>query len=161
MSAAAQKPFRLTGWHVLICICAFFGVIIAFDSWFATLAVRTFSGEVASNPYEAGIAFNKTLAARQAERALGWSVEADSSDPARLVLVWTDRDGAPLDGLTITGQLTRPATETGAQSVTFTPVGEGRYAVDLTSLAAGGWDLAASAVNARGETFEVSDRIKR
>ena len=161
MSAATQKAFRLTGWHVLAGLVVFFAIIIAFDSWFASLAVRTFSGEVASNPYEAGIAFNKTLAKRQAEQALGWSVEADSSDPARLVLSWTDRDGAPLDGLTISATLTRPATESGVQTVTFVSQGEGRYVADLTRLAAGGWDLAATATNAEGASFEVADRIKR
>lgn len=52
---------RITGWHVLIAVVLFFGVVIGVDTVFMVKAYSTFSGEVASNPYEAGLAFNKTL----------------------------------------------------------------------------------------------------
>ena len=54
-------------------VVAFFALVIAVDVVFMVLAYRTFSGQVASNPYEAGLAFNQTLAQRQREASLGWS----------------------------------------------------------------------------------------
>lgn len=63
---------RITGWHVLIAVVLFFGVVIGVDTVFMVKAYSTFSGEVASNPYEAGLAFNKTLDQRRRETALGW-----------------------------------------------------------------------------------------
>ena len=59
--AAEAKSFRLTGWHVLSIVVGFFVVVMAVDICAATAAYRTFSGEVADDPYEAGRLYNKTL----------------------------------------------------------------------------------------------------
>ncbi|HJV40493.1 FixH family protein, partial [Caulobacter sp.] len=75
---ASPEKGRITGWHVLIGIVLFFAIVIGVDTIFMVQAYRTFSGEVASNPYEAGLAFNRTLAQRQREAALGWSASVDT-----------------------------------------------------------------------------------
>lgn len=74
VTTATSRKGQITGWHVLIGVVTFFALIIAVDVVFMVLAYRTFSGQVASNPYEAGLAFNKTLAQREREAALGLSL---------------------------------------------------------------------------------------
>jgi len=147
---------RITGWHVLIAVVLFFGTIIAVDTIFMVQAYRTFSGEVASNPYEAGLAFNRTLAQREKEAALGWNASVEARDGKTVVVRVVDRDGEPLDGLSLTGVLERPATETGRQTLNFRSLGGGRY--EAAALLDGAWDLRATARNAK-DVFEVETRL--
>ena len=126
------------------------------DTIFMVQAYRTFSGEVASNPYEAGLAFNRTLAQRQREAALGWSASVATLDGKSVVVKVADREGKPLDGLSLTGVLERPATETGRQTLNFRSLGEGRYAA--SARLDGAWDLRAVARNA-SDMFEVETRL--
>ena len=71
--APEAKGFRLTGWHVLAMVVGFFAIVMTVDICMATMAVRTFSGEVADDPYEAGRLYNRTLAERRVQAALGWT----------------------------------------------------------------------------------------
>lgn len=153
---APSEKGRITGWHVLIGVVLFFGIVIGVDTIFMVQAYRTFSGEVASNPYEAGLAFNRTLAQRQREAALGWSASVATPDGKSVVVKVADRDGKPLDGLSLTGVLERPATETGRQTLNFRSLGEGRYAA--SARLDGAWDLRAVARNA-SDMFEVETRL--
>jgi nitrogen fixation protein FixH len=67
-----------------------------------------------------------------------------------------DRAGQPLDRLSLTGTLERPATETGKQVLNFKPLGDGRY----TALAQldGAWDLRAVARDSKN-SFELEARL--
>ena len=163
MSVAAHSPGapvpskgRITGWHVLIAVVAFFGTVIAVDTIFMVQAYRTFSGQVASNPYEAGVAFNRTLAQRQKEAALGWSASVEAIDGKAVMVRVVDREGRPVDRLSLTGALERPATEAGRQALTFKPMGQGRY--QAPARLDGAWDLRATARNAR-DVFELESRL--
>lgn len=156
ISKPPSERGRITGWHVLIGMVLFFGIVIGVDTIFMVQAYRTFSGEVASNPYEAGLAFNRTLAQRQREAAMGWSASVATPDGKSVVVKVADRDGKPLDGLSLTGVLERPATETGRQTLNFRSLGEGRYAA--SARLDGAWDLRAVARNA-SDMFEVETRL--
>lgn len=161
MTAAApaeKPPFTLTGWHVLAMVVAFFAVVIGVDAVMITQAYRTFSGQVAKNPYEAGLAFNRTLAQRRAEAALGWTVTAADTPDRRVALTFTGPDGKPLEGLAVTGVLERPATETGKVTLAFEAVAPGVYR--SRPVARGGaWDLSATARNGRGDLMEAQRRF--
>lgn len=152
----ASRKGQITGWHVLIGVVAFFALVIAVDVVFMVLAYRTFSGQVASNPYEAGLAFNQTLAQRQREASLGWSAAVETEAGKAVVVRVLDRAGQPLDRLSLTGTLERPATETGRQVLDFKPLGDGRY----TALAQldGAWDLRAVARDSKN-SFELEARL--
>lgn len=152
--ANTVKP--ITGRHVLIAVVLFFGVVIGVDTLFMIKAYGTFSGEVASNPYEAGLAFNKTLALRQREAALGWTATVLKVDDDTVVVRLVDKTGAPLDQLSLTGVLERPATETGRQTLDFKPLGDGRY--QARARLDGAWDLRATARNSRDQ-FELETRL--
>jgi len=156
--SALQNPRRreLTGYHVLAMVVTFFLVIIGADIFFSVLAYRTFSGEVASNPYEAGLAFNRTLAQRRREAALGWSAQVATPRPGVVALRVKDKTGAPLSRLSLTGVLERPATETGRQVLTFEPAGDGWYIAPARL--AGAWDLRAQARNGQ-DLLEIETRL--
>lgn len=156
--AATHRGFRVTGWGVLASLVAFFVIVVGLDVYFATLAYRTYSGDVASNPYEAGIAFNRTLAQRKRESTLGWQVSIGLDRPGLVGLAVRDRAGAPLDGLTLSATLTRPATTRDRKVLVFRADGAGRY-VATTGPLPGAWDLEAVATRPDGEQFEVTQRI--
>jgi len=158
MTAAAQtisQKGKITGWHVLIAVVLFFGIVIGVDTIFMIKAYSTFSGEVASNPYEAGLAFNKTLDQRRRETALGWKTGIATHD-GKVVVTVEDRTGKPLDHLSVTGVLERPATETGRQTLNFKPIGQGRY--EVPARLDGAWDLRGTARNS-GDMIEIETRL--
>ncbi|ATC24426.1 ferredoxin [Caulobacter vibrioides] len=156
VTTATSRKGQITGWHVLIGVVTFFALIIAVDVVFMVLAYRTFSGQVASNPYEAGLAFNKTLAQREREAALGWAAAVETVDGDAVVIRVRDRGGRPLDRLSLTGSLARPATEVGKQTLNFKPLGDGRYRA--TARLDGAWDLRATARDAQN-AFELEARL--
>jgi nitrogen fixation protein FixH len=154
---AAERGFRFTGWHMLATVCTFFAVVIAVDVGMATMAYRTFSGEVAKDPYEAGLAYNRTLAQRRAEAALGWSASIEDTRGV-LRLHVTDRAGRPVIGLTVVAKLERPATEAGSVNVVFAPSAPGIYDGQAAGLA-GAWDVSARATDKAGHLFEAQRRV--
>jgi nitrogen fixation protein FixH len=157
MSAAA-KPFRITGRHVFVGVSLFFLIIIGTDAWFMTLAYRTFPGQSADNPYEAGLAFNETLAKREAEVKLGWRLEAETLADG-IALRPVDRTGQPLTGLIVKAKLVRPATEIGARLISLKEVSPGLYESRGLSLS-GAWDLNATLTGRAGEVFQAERRLQ-
>jgi len=157
MSATPTPPFQLTGRHVLAGVTLFFLVVISVDVVFAVLAYRTFSGQSAKNPYEAGLLYNQTLEARRAEARLGWKAQiATSGDELAITLL--DAEGRPLDDLSLHATLTRPATEAGRLTISPRPVGQGQYVADIAGLA-GAWDVAATARDGQDRRFSLQQRI--
>lgn len=156
LAKSPTEKGRITGWHVLIGMVLFFGVVIGVDTLFIMKAYKTFSGQVASNPYETGLTFNRTLAQRQKEAALGWSASVATSSRTAIVVRLQDRAGQPLTRLSLTGTLERPATETGRQVLNFKPLGDGRY--QASARLDGAWDLRASARDG-GNLFEIETRL--
>jgi nitrogen fixation protein FixH len=156
-SAAVQSAFRVRGWHVLTGVSAFFAVVIGVDAWFTVLALKTFPGEVSVTPYEDGLLYNARIEQLKAQEKLGWRASAEAQ-PGLVVLQVQDRDGEPVGGLTVTGKLERPATETGRKMLTFHRVAPGRY--EATTGAVGGvWDMTAEARDAQGRLFTAERRL--
>jgi nitrogen fixation protein FixH len=168
MSAQAQASFEIRGWHVLLGIVAFFGVVIAVDVGFAIQAYRTFPGEVSATPYEDGLTFNRTLARRAEERSLGWRAKVQASvlgagsnlRSGRVLLRVTINDaaGQPVRGLRLTGKLERPATEAGELSPRFTETRPGIYEATAPDTP-GAWDVSLTAVDAQGRAFDAESRM--
>ena len=156
-SAGTKSGFRVTGWHVLAGVCAFFAVVIGVDSVFTVLALRTFPGQVSVTPYEDGLLYNRRIAQAQAQAALGWRAAA-TAEPGVVVLVVQDAQGQPLRGLAVTGRLERPATEAGRRQPKFVEAAPGRYE-GTTGAIDGAWDLTAEAVDAQGRRFVAERRL--
>jgi nitrogen fixation protein FixH len=156
-TAAGPHPFRIKGWHVLAGFAAFFGVVIAVDTGFIIMSIRSFPGQVSVTPYEDGLIYNRRLAGMAAQERLGWRAAA-AAEPDAVVMQFRDQAGAPLTGLAVTGKLERPATEAGRLSLRFQETSPGRYVARPGRLA-GAWDLTAVATGAHGERFEAERRL--
>ncbi len=150
--------FRLTGWHVLGATVAFFGIITVVDTMMIVDAYRTYPGEVSSQPYEEGLAWDSELAQQRAQAALGWSMTAGLTHDGLIEVTARDRAGAPLNFARIEARLERPATEQGKLSVRFAPVGPGVWRANVGRLF-GAWDLRLSAFGPRGERFDAERRL--
>lgn len=159
MTAARTQGFVLTGWHVLAITVGFFGLVIAVNTAFAVYALRTFPGEVSKTPYEDGLAYDKTLAARARQAALGWTAEVQAGPgPGPVLVRFADARGEPLDGMTVSGELRRPATQAGERKLTFRGLGRGLYEARADG-AGGAWDLKVEARDGQGRAFDAQHRI--
>ncbi len=158
MSLMQPTPgFRITGWHVLAGMVAFFGVIIAVNAVFLTLALRSYPGEVSVTPYEDGLAYNSRLAQQARQARLGWRAAA-RAEPGAVLVEIADRVGRPVDGVTLRGRLQRPATQAGRIDIAFSEVAPGRYRAEAAA-DAGAWDLWVQATDDQGRLFEAERRL--
>jgi nitrogen fixation protein FixH len=159
-TAAASKFRRLTGLHVLAIVLVFFGAVIGINVIFITEALKSFPGEDEVRSYAQGLKYNATLADRAQQAALGWRASArltPDADGARVEIQMTDRDGAALDNLSLTGTLRRPVDA--REDVVFVPKGHGRYVAAPSSIAPGQWALRADARNGR-DHIEIVERMQ-
>jgi nitrogen fixation protein FixH len=139
-------------------VVTFFAIVIAIDVGMAVQAYRTFSGEVAEDPYQAGLLYNRTLAARRTQAALGWSADIAMIAGGDLRLTVKDKAGRPVDGLQVKAVLERPATETGREHLVFRQTAPGLYDAKAGHLS-GAWDVHVSAADAAGHPFEAEERF--
>lgn len=152
-----REPFTLNGWHVLAAFVAFFGLIFAVNGLFMYQAIHTFPGQTVDNPYEAGLEYNRTLAQAAAEARLGWKAQVgQSGETIRLIV--QDSAGRPVEGLTVSGKIERPATEQGRRMIQLKEVSAGSYQVALSDMT-GAWDFSATARDKAGHVFEAHRRL--
>ncbi|MFI4976007.1 MAG: FixH family protein [Caulobacterales bacterium] len=156
--ANPQTPFVLKGWHVLAGLVAFFGADIAVNTVFMMDAYGSFPGETSVSPYEDGLAYDGALAQLRAQKAMGWRIAAGPDRAGGLQVQVVDRQGAPLSGLRISGQLERPATEIGQKTVTFRATAPGVYAASAGPLS-GAWDLTLTVLDAQGHKALADRRL--
>ncbi len=153
----------IRGRHVLFAMLALFGIVIAVNLVFVYLALDTFTGVSRENPYQEGLAYNRALAARDAQRDLGWQgavalAPADGGGD-RITLTLTDRAGVPLNGLTLSGRLRRPTHEGMDQSLAWQAEAGGRYVAVVALPARGNWDLEVTADDGRNPPIEMKARL--
>lgn len=157
-----SAQYKITGGHVLAALLGFFALIIAANAAFLYFAVKTFPGEKEKKSYRQGVQFNEVLEARAAQDALGWRASIDTivreGEAVTLVVSFATGNAAPLDGLSVTGALVRPASTEGARDVAFAPAGAGRYEA-VVAADAGAWDLSVTASSSSGARFEFTNRI--
>jgi len=159
MSAQAKVPFTVKGRHVLFGVVGFFAVVIALDSLFVTWAVQTFPGEVSTRAYEDGLAYNRTLAARQEQKALGWTAKVlQGAQPGAVRVAFAGPSGETLDGLAVKAAFTRPATDEGGREAALRNSGGGTYTGQVP-LEAGAWDVKLTAADKTGRVFEAERRL--
>ncbi len=155
--------FRLTGGRVLAILIAFFLLIIIANAFLITLAVRSFPGEQEKKSYLQGLAFNEQIAAREQQRALGWTAAfsrmAEDDGAVVFTLVFTSAAGAPIPQLEIAGALARPVDDDADIPLAFAETAPGVYQATIDAAATGAWRLSAVATSARGERFELEKRL--
>lgn len=152
MTTATMKEF--TGRHVLLVCFAFFGVMLAVNMLFVFYALSTFNGGEGSKAYQSGIDYNRTIEAARAQEALGWSHRIEAEAAGGVNVRFTDRQGAPVTGLALTGEIARPVADKFTRPLAFTEVKPGLYAA-----AAGPLDLGTWVVSVAGRTSGEADVI--
>jgi nitrogen fixation protein FixH len=138
------RPF--TGRRMLAVMLAFFGVIIAANGVMAFFALSDFRGVIVDSGYVASQDFNRDAALLAAQRARGWSVEAEA-EGARPAVTLSGPDGAPLERLTLSAVARRPADERLDAPLTLMEAAPGRYEA-VERLAPGQWRLSLRAEGA-------------
>lgn len=142
----------LKGWHVLIIMLSFFGIMFAVNGVFLYHAITSFPGEHVKKSYVQGLNYNDTLAARAAQAELGWQVEAGLQGHAIIVRL-RDADDLPLSNLSVIGELRRSATRTADQALVFRLSDAGEFRADVPGLEPGQWDLHVNIYDAKLETL--------
>jgi nitrogen fixation protein FixH len=157
------QSFRLTGRRVLAMLIAFFLAIIIANAIFITLAVRSFPGEQEKKSYLQGLAYNDSLAAREAQEKLGWTAEIAGARlldrRAEIILRFKSDADAPISGLAVSGRLARPADDKSDHALAFVATAPGSYSAVVDGLEPGAWRLTAAASNARGDRFALEKRL--
>jgi len=151
---------RLKGWHVLLIMLGFFGVIFAVNGVFLYHAITSFPGEDVKKSYVQGINYNQTLAARAAQAELGWSAEAGVQDD-RIVFRLHDAAAQPLSDYSVIGELRRLATQDADQVLAFRAAPSGEYFAPSGTLGSGQWRLRISVLDRDDETvlFKVDKTL--
>lgn len=157
MIAIPTKP--LTGKHVLLICFGFFGVMVAVNMVFLFLAVSTFNGGEGGRAYQAGLEYNRTIAAARAQEALGWSHRIETGEAGRIVVALTDRTGAPVWKLDLVGEVARPVADKFSRPLIFGEIRPGVYSAEAGMLEPGNW-VVSLAARGRAQNDTVIYRAK-
>ena len=139
-----QNKSQFTGWHFLIFIVGFFGVVITANVTMAYFAIDTFSGLETDDAYRKGRDYNQTLEAAKQQEALGWQEEINlvkngsginAAHYITLILVGAEAE----TGLTARLLIRRPATDTEDQMINLVETTPGTFVGVIKLLDEGRW----------------------
>lgn len=147
--------FVVKGHHVLVVILGFFAVIIAVNSIFITMAVRTFRGEEVERSYMQGLVYNEVLAERRTQAEMGWHAGINLVEDA-LILAVEDRSGDPVEGLKLEARLRHRVDMAYDQALVFTEGEPGVYRAPIPDLGEAAWIVSVSAEN---QPFEMEHAL--
>lgn len=161
----SRREFRLTGYHVLFAVVAFFVVVGGVNAVFITAAVRSFPGLATDEPFTRGLAknFNAERAAIAEQAARGWTAtlteEPAAGAEGAVTVAFADVDGRPISGLAVEGVLARAVEAASDHALTFEDEGGGRYSARIADLAPGDWTLTLTTAFPDGAPFEAQRRL--
>lgn len=148
MSDVSNKPFEITGKHVLIAMLSFFGIIIAVNIVMMRLALSTHTGVVAENTYRKGVKYNEEISAAERMELLGWRNEmALTPTGDKLSIDIRDKDGKAVKGLAIKATLGRPASEKYDLELTLNETADGMYEAPIPTRDAGTYVASIEAID--------------
>jgi len=134
-TAGHQREF--TGFHLLLIMVAFFGVVVAVNITLAVFANRTWTGLVVPNTYVASQEFNERTERGRHQLSLGWQPVLRFEN-GRLSYGLTDKSGSviPLDRVQVL--LHRPVSGLQDTVLVLERQPDGSYATDV-ALGDGAW----------------------
>jgi nitrogen fixation protein FixH len=142
-------------------------VVIVVNGVLVAFAIGTFPGLETQDHYRKGLAYNDNLALTRAQVERGWHMDlAFTADPSvdgrerrgRLDVTFRDREGRPLDDLSVNAILVRPTHEGHDVSVALRPRGAGLYGSPVVVALPGQWEARILA-NRHGDTFQETRRF--
>lgn len=129
-----------TGRRVFWGFVAFFASFMIVDALMIALALNTNTGVVTEQPYEKGLAYNRTLDAAQAQKELGWQGAMDY-DAGVLAFRLDDAQGMPLKGADVKAEIERPVAAGMDRTISLTETAPGLYKADIAFPAPGLWNI--------------------
>ncbi len=144
---------KLKGWHVLLIMMAFFGVMFTVNGIFLYSAITSFPGEDVEKSYAQGLEYNAALEARRAQADLGWTIRAGltgTNEETVAVDIETEK-GEPVVRMDVQATLRRPVTAAGDIVLALQPdrLAAGRYVAPVPhDLDAGRWEMIIKATRA-------------
>lgn len=136
-AAAARE---LKGWHVLMIMLGFFGVIFAVNGVFLYHALTTHPGEIVEKSYLQGLNYNDRLGTRALQAERGWTA-AMGVEAGTLVVMVADGEGRALSRLALAAKLVPTASNDAVIDMVLTPSGSGAYAADLSGVPTGTYQV--------------------
>lgn len=163
---ARGRPRSRGWWYPWIFVGAML-VVVSVNGVMIYFAVASWTGLETEDYYEKGLAYNQELAAQRAQRERGWTMQLsfvaqqakDEHHRGSLRLRFADRDGRPLDDLSVEVKLVRPTREGVDTAVSVVHRGAGTYAGVVDVPLAGQWDVR---IHARrgGEHYRARHRLR-
>lgn len=150
---AVKKSDRLIPWYFV----AFFVGLAIWDGIFVYVATSTHTGVVTDEAYDRGINYNDTIAAAEAQAALGWSGDIEFKN-GQLVGNLRDANGHAIVGARAEALFFRPTQDGSDFNVGLTEVSDGRYISSALSAAPGQWDVRIF-VTWKQKQFQTAARI--
>lgn len=147
---------KFTGWHMTAILVGFFGVVIAVNIFMARAAIGTFGGVVVENSYVASQRFNHWLDKADAQKALGWDVQA-RLDTGRYVTVTAQSAGVDLHPMAVSALVRHPLGRAPERQLDFREEG-GRWISDAP-LPAGRW-LVHLKVRRGADTYQSIENLQ-
>lgn len=151
----------LTGRKVLIWLIGFFALVMAVNTVFIVISLKTFRGEDEQKPYLQGVEYNQTLALRAEQAKIGWRASIGSERVAGAVQISVSLDqesGSPETQASLRGELRHPADENKDRTFALTQTKPGVYQARLSGVSAGTWDVVVTARDPK-HPFEASRRL--
>ena len=156
-----STPMKFKGKHVLLILLCFFGVVIAVNVTFITLALETWTGLTSHKSYQEGLTYNAAIRDAEEQRARGWQVNVtftrDQTPPGIITMSVSARLADNMDKTLTPASITlafrHPINETYDQLVTLSETAGGRYVGQATLPTNGNWDTRLTALMADGTPF--------
>lgn len=151
-----MKVRKFTGWHMTGILVAFFGVVVSVNVFMARAAISTFGGTVVDNSYVASQKYNGWLDKAEAQKAMGWTVEAKLDGERRVAVSAAARDQI-LQGATVEALVRHPLGRVPETTLTFTKTDDSQW-VSAKPLPAGRW-IVHLTVRRAGEEYRKVEEL--
>lgn len=149
MGVVAKERDKNSGRLILFYFVAFFGVIVAVNAVFITLALDSHSGVIMEQPYEKGLAFNAILDKAKRQPNIDNRVSYDNG-----VLRW----GLPIHNASVSAKIVRLVKSGADVDVILNHIGGGIYEARPSLPFSGTWTAYLKAMWG-DEQFQVSYTI--
>lgn len=151
-----MTPRKFTGWHMTGILVAFFGIVISVNLVMARAAISTFGGTVVENSYVASQEYNRWIDKAEAQKALGWSVDAKLAGDRRVSVDIAAGEKA-LHGVTVDAVVRHPLGRVPETALRFGQADDTHW-TSTQALPAGRW-IVHLRVRRGGEEFRKIEEL--
>jgi nitrogen fixation protein FixH len=136
-------------------------VVVAATIGTMVVGSRVFDGVVVERPYEAGLSWDDV---QKRQLRLGWKVAVVNNMTMKrgeneLVLKIADREGVPLQNVTVAVTVSRPSTKAYDRKYRAVSMGSDRYQVPISLPLAGLWDIRTEVIRQK-DLYTSVERIE-